>query len=149
MWRTEGLGCPGPTGFLDAPPIKWKFSFVTKNFWRPFLFVNPHLSLFLQLLLSCMPSLKTFFLLFFAILKHFYTLFKKKTGLLDAPRLDARAVAPPRTPLHAMHCIRACKNGKHWRGGRSDDVECRWLLLVSRPIYFRRISFSKNFHSLS
>ena len=49
-----------------------------------------------------MPSLKTFFLLFFAILKHFYTLFKKKTGSLDAPRLDARAVAPPHTPLHAI-----------------------------------------------
>src|SRR6218665_2092032 len=36
------------------------------------------------------PVSKPFFLLFYAIFKHLPTLFLKKSGLLGAPRLDAR-----------------------------------------------------------
>jgi len=32
-----------------------------------------------------------------------------------------------------LRFIQACKNGKHSRGGRSDDVECRWSRNLASP----------------
>src|SRR6218665_1532868 len=55
------------------------------------------------------------YLLIFCIFKHLPTpLKKKKTGSLDAPRLDARAVAPLAPPLHATGATKSLSRCLLW-----------------------------------
>src|SRR6218665_435895 len=90
QWRAEGLGCPGPTRFLDAHQLKKIF--IRFNFFSHFsqflLFLSEHLS-------GC--PLYAFTLTF----STFTYAFSQKTPSLDAPRLDARGWRTPTPPLHA------------------------------------------------
>src|SRR6218665_2071801 len=66
QWRAEGLGCPGPIRFLDAPLIK-KFPFRSQKIFlhpcqnnRPFLVVYTIFYSFLSIFLFLL-NLTTFF----------------------------------------------------------------------------------------
>ena len=94
QWPAEGLGYPGPTSFLHAPPIKIvlcdlrKYFYVrVKIIWRPFIILHD----------PCQNLSSLSFAMFSIYLRFF-----KKTASLDAPpgRMPG-AVAPPAPPLHA------------------------------------------------
>src|SRR6218665_381646 len=111
QWRAEAVGCPGPTRFLDAPKIFCITAFSRKISDDLFLVVHLNFHFFR---ISCQVSREFAPWIppsaascpgndFFTSLLVIYLHFCKKTGPLDAPRVDVRGRHTVRTPS-ARHC---------------------------------------------
>ena len=121
QWRAEGLGCPGPTRFLDAHQLKKYFSVPihVKNLWRPYFSNFPkfyqdffvisanylpistfYLSFLSEHLSGCPGPFFTFYA-FNLTFSTFTCAFFQQNSVVGCPLAGCRGRHIPAPPLHA------------------------------------------------